>query len=176
MFDELATLLRKLQLRHELSVYRNADDEEGLMIALTPSGTTGRSPDAEDARRLLGVERSHDLAISRMVRDRRPDVIAIHGRSVLDAMFYLAKGVEGADDQAGTDLCASNPRARVLLHIRQWRRPPKGAHVVVRHDDRYFYIEQSDRESKRTFAFLILLNLTSASPEGGLVVTGGAGG
>lgn len=177
-FDELGTLLRKLQLRHELSVLRSADEPHGVTIGLSSNRTTQESSDTKQARRLLGlgVESTRDR-LSTMAAEHVPDVVAIQGRSVLDAMFYLSQGVQVPEGRPGVSEYAARTQARPLLVVRQSKRQPKGAYVTVQHQDRYFYIEESDLESKRTFSFLtFLFNLTSMPSGDGPLVTLAAGG
>lgn len=176
-FDELGKLLRKLQLRHEVSVLRSEDDPQGMMIALTSNGTQ-ESTDTEQVRRLLGIEvGSTDDRLDTMTADRPPDVVAVQGRSVLDAMFYLSRGVRVPEGRTGVKEYAASPKQRPLLLVRHSNRQPKGAYVTVHHQDCYFYIAESDLQSKRTFSFLtFLFNLTSVPSGDGPLVTLGAGG
>ena len=102
--------------------------------------------------------------------------ISLRGRSVLGAMFYLAQGVEVPEgDEAAYRMDMDGQRPHIK--VRQSKRAPKAAYVSVRHQDRWFYIDDADHASKRTFAFLtFVFNLTSAAGGDGPVLTVGAGG
>ncbi|MEM9462586.1 MAG: hypothetical protein AAGF11_51035 [Myxococcota bacterium] len=171
----LADLLYSLQRSHQLTVYGS---ERGPVVSVRPPGEE-LSADAIEALALLGL--SPDLGPYPVVEptaEPLPGTIAVEGRSVLGTMFYLAEGVDTpAGDPAAWGVGGAEPRSPPRLRVRSVRRQPQDAYVAVRYRERWFYVDESDRESKRAFALLMFLfNLTAASHTNSPLLTVGTGG
>ena len=101
-----------------------------------------------------------------------PNEIAVLTRSLQSLTGDLAAGVEvPAEDVDDGRASATPPDAgkNRLLRIRSGIERPADALVAVRYRDRWFWIDDRDRDSKRTFMFLLMF---SALVESGTVPQG----
>lgn len=175
-FQRLAELMRTIQYGHELSI---EESERGTVLAVRPLGDAELSPEATEALALLGLAPEiMEFPVTPKRAPRMPGTIAVRGRSLLSTMFYLSQGVEIPDgDEAAREIGAPTPIPRPLLHVRTSPRAPKDAYVAVPYRGHWFYLDEHDLESKRTFVLLgFLFMLTAAPSAGGPVLTVGAGG
>lgn len=175
---ELAELLHQLQGRHELVIQRGTTEDPHITLSLQRDPKTGSyTPEGRKLLLMLGLPLEANIyRITPVTHERAATDLAIRARSVLGAMFYLASGVEVPEgDEAAYDYgAAQRPRP---LQVRQSKREPDNAYVKVRYQDLWFYIEESDQQSKRAFAFLTFVFNLSSNPGGlGPVLTVGAGG
>ena len=107
-----------------------------------------------------------------LVPEGSQDIAVLTG-SIWDIMLNLAWQIdvppEHVSDGRTLDsfesaLMDGRPPIRILTS----RERPEGAFVAVEAHDYWFYIDQRDRDSKRTFSFLqLLLNLAETSSPGG---------
>jgi hypothetical protein len=133
-----------------------------------------------DLKRELGL--AADQKTFRVVWDSisdDPNVIAIQSRTVLQILISLARGVAVDEDdveEGRTIDIASTPEewGGLPLRVHSGRWPSRDAYVSVRYRGRSFWIEDTDVESKRTFAYLWMV-FTVLDPEDtsgpGLVIT-----
>jgi hypothetical protein len=100
-----------------------------------------------------------------------PDEIAVLTRSLQSLTGDLAAGVEvPAEDIAeGRATAAPDAGNSRLMRVRSGRERPADALVAVRYRDRWFWIDDRDRDSKRTFMFLLMF---TALVESGTVPQG----
>jgi hypothetical protein len=89
-------------------------------------------------------------------------------------MLFLSKGVDvpSADLTEGHVFPVSTERANpqvpiVPIHIQTSRGPPEGAFLAVQYRGNWFYVEDSDLESKRMFTLLMFLFELQAPTGGG---------
>ncbi len=128
----------------------------------------------EELRSLLDLEPNrNEFRVTKRFTRRKSDEIAIHSRSLLAIMSFLAKGVEIphahlADGWAepfmagqGADAIAYLP-----LRVRSQREPPGNAFAAVQYQGHWFYVDQSDLLSKAVFQMLLALFELQA-PAGG---------
>jgi hypothetical protein len=91
---------------------------------------------------------------------RRPDEITIRVRSLLELMGYMSYGVRVPDHHI-KDLFASeiHPGMQSLIPLRvEWSEErPENTHVAVRHEGTWYYIPDSDLQSKTAFGLLSYL-------------------
>lgn len=179
-FDRLGTLMGELQRRHELDVVLQTDDDAALEPSLYfRTDAAGRySREASEVRVILGLEAGpQDIPLSDRVIHRPPGVVAIRGRSLLDAMLYLSQGVEVPDDDAAVySLEGRGVTAQAWLEVKYSKRPPRTAYVTVPYDDLWYYIDDRDQRSKRVFALLrFLFAFMSSSESAGPALTVSAG-
>ncbi len=81
-------------------------------------------------------------------------------RSILELMGFLSRGVEiplahreqnFAERSTGWD---DDEPKRIPLHVHAQLDPPQDAFVAIRFQDHWFYIAQSDHQSKKSFGLL----------------------
>jgi hypothetical protein len=105
------------------------------------------------------------------VRSGDATVMTLATRSLFSAMFFLAQGVEvpADDDARGIAVKPSRdwgPEKAELFRVLSSRTEPKDAHVKVNYRDAWFYIADTDADSKTTFALMnMLLMLQAGDPE-----------
>lgn len=94
-------------------------------------------------------------------------------RSLMGVLFYVSQSVEvpQRDIDAGRVNITKNPDGSVfewhqltgeLLRVRSELEPPSNAYVAVPYRDAWFYIDDSDLNSKSTFALLSELSALAA--------------
>lgn len=175
-FHRLGELLHTIQFSHELSIEHS---DRGPMLSVRPPAGGEPSADALEALALLGLAPEiREYPVTAKRTPRMPGTVAIRGRSVLSAMFYLSQGVETpAGDMAAREIGVPTPIPEPLLRVQSSSRAPKDAYVSVRYRDHWFYIDETDLESKRAFVLLSFLFTLTAAPSGlGPVLTVGTGG
>ena len=115
------------------------------------------------------------------------DTLDLETRSLLQVLFFVAQGVEipPAHRAAGVVRVTADESGfefdwqRVLQGLLKvkWASgddPPPGAYVAVPYKGYWFYVDQTDHDSKSTFSFLLSVSrmeLTSRTPAAGPVLT-----
>lgn len=169
-YRALASALRDLQRSGELLVgFDGAADTPGIALSFAPSardkpayqtvckalrGTCGGEP-----LRLL-----HGYGAP--IAGGAPASLAT--RSIYSALFFLADGVDVPGSDAGGAARARNPAgpSEDLFHVRTSPTEPAAAAVKVRYRDAWFYIADTDGDSKVTFALLSMLLTLQAGDSG----------
>jgi hypothetical protein len=183
-FQQLAELLRRLQLRNQIVVTADSGARTIIMyIQDRPDG--GADPDAEAVRRILGVDRTAApyRVTSSLLRNEK-DEIALMGRTLISVMYFLANAVEvpAGDLAAGkatlTRTASGEPFdwnsvTGKVFSVRTSPSEPEGAFVSVRYRDHWFFIDDADLNSKSTFNLLThVFNLKAGETSGlGPVIT-----
>ena len=170
-FYEVTKLMRHFQRRNELQIGIKTKGDNGTSRDATlqiyfPSG----SEEAERLNDLLGgLETKSGYYILDMNLGFQPNgEIGVIPRSVLSCMYYLSLGVDvpaehekqkiaimtqingdGRDDLA--------PIIRKLITIKSSCSYPKNSYIAVKYKKHWYYIEDSDINSKRTFSLLLSL-------------------
>ena len=179
-FREVARLLRELQLSGMLHFLAEPDQEVGArLLRIRRPEDVPRADTLQHLRELL--ELAPDIEAFRLTArraERAPDEIVLTGRSLLGALFFLSHSVaapathktqgfvtvaKGAD---GEEFDWSTVTGN-LLRISSGAESPENAFVRIRYRNHWFYIEDSDLNTKATFNLLTyLLSLQSAGREG----------
>jgi hypothetical protein len=170
-FYEVTKLMRHFQKRNELQIgvktSSNAVDPRGTSLQIFfPSGTV----EGEHLSRLLGgLDTSKGYYILDMNLGFQSDgEIGVMPRSVLSCMYYLSLGVEIPSeherkkiaimtqiDSDGKDDLA--PIIKKLITIKTSSYYPKNAYLAVKYKKFWYYIDDCDINSKRTFSLLLSL-------------------
>lgn len=171
-FRELAARMRRLQTEGLLHVRPYAEGERTGVRILVKQGAA--SPELAALREQLGL--APGVASFRVTpqTDRRGEAdIAVAGRSLLGVLFFLSLAVEPPDQHARDGLVGAadldwSPVIGSLLRVRSSNAEPGRAFVRIRYRGTWFYIDDSDLESKTTFNLLTYLySLQAAGAEGG---------
>jgi len=96
------------------------------------------------------------------------ETLAVATRSIMSALYFLAQGVEvpAADSEDGVALKAvtiaggpfdTSGSGKKLFHVASSSEEPQNAAVKVFYRDSWFYIEDTDIDSKTTFVLLSML-------------------
>lgn len=154
-FQEAVKLMRELQ-RARVGGVKRADDGSYLLHMDDSDPRSGR------LREMLGLHDGVDFPI-RIGARREPNVLTVETRSLLGAMFYLSQGIDVPAPHAEQGLVAMTPGMMwdnvtdELFHVRTSQSRPANATVAVRYRDWWYYIDDSDVNSKGTFAMLSFL-------------------
>ncbi len=181
-FMELSQLLRVFQRKGELQLGVNAkksakDDQpmqETLQIAFPCGG--------EEGSKLAKILNCHEKIDGRCRREidfgfNAKGRLGIMTRSIMSCMYYLSHGVQVPDEHIDSgmvkpptcpgpeeDACWQEMFCQ-LMNICWSRFPPKNCFISVKYHDYWFYIDDNDRSSKKTFALLMqLYNLNAIVP------------
>ena len=177
-FRRLARFLRQLQMREQVYVERwvsEAGEPEDANLFVD----AGQGFECEELKRLLGIsscEAQFSLVPHHTVRDGTE--LRVQTRSVLGALYNLSHAVLVPEEhmRAGyvTQSSVVSPNTatwRAFLadqfQIKTSKTDPGHAFVKIQYRDHWFWIEDSDLESKTTFSLILfLVSLQSAASEG----------
>ncbi len=187
-FFEVARLLRNFQRRSELKVgvrklckkkdpieEENAEDSKQILQIAFPKG----SQDAEKLAQFFPenqVINDHYVANIELGFTSKGK-IGVIPRSVLSCMYYLSLGIEVPENDIsmgkacttkgiGGEIFDWQDVLHELITIHSSKYYPANAYVVTKYKDCWFYIDDCDFHSKKTFLLLLqLYNLKSQEPK-----------
>jgi hypothetical protein len=173
-FDAIVGLFDKLVATGALEIRvaagadsQNWDDVHSLIWLESGNNLSAETrDDLARLRHLLGlVESISDYEIKFARTPDRPDIIAIRTRSLFQVMASIAATIDvPAEDVASGrtwPTFASAPQAAPRLTVHNGDSPPADAYAAVRRGSRWFWVDDTDLQSKRALGFvIILLSLT----------------
>lgn len=177
-FRRLATLLRQLQLREQVYVERvSSMPDKGPETFLVINATT--APECEELKHLL----SSDTCAARynlVTRgtERSGKYLLAQTRTVLGALYALSHSVQVPDQHASAGFVTVSRTSGQgtqtwqdflsgKFTVRSQASEPSSAFVKIQYRDHWFWIDDSDLETKTTFSLILfLLSLQSAASEG----------
>lgn len=177
--NELAMRLRRLQ---KSGLWAISHNQQRVPILWFREPADPDNPLVEDiavARRMLQLpEGTNEFPVSAFPYKRKVGEIGLRCRTLLGVMFYLSQGVEAPPEHAKKGLVGVtklpdgepfdwNQVLGNMLRVRSGPEKPGDAFVSVPYRGHWFWIADTDRESKTTFNLLNLLFwLQSASSQG----------
>jgi len=181
-FRELAGLLRELQVAG-LSDFQTTGGEDGesvLFHLAAPDDEASPPAALARVREMLDLDEEKTLfeLTGRGLR-RGKEEISVTGRSLLGALFFLSNGVEAPEEHERRGLVTVtegqepgrldwNTVTGDLLKVSSAAGDPPDAFARIRYRGHWFYISDSDLQSKATFNLLTyLFSLQAAGAEGG---------
>ncbi len=164
-FEQALDLLRAVQdAGHIQGAIERSPDTDGLVLVLDP---VARGEYADQLRAMLGIDRTANrIRLTPRGHAVEPDELAIQTRSLLGTLQILARYVEVPEEHAHSKMILEwhdSGRAQEWLSIQSSSTPRPDAFVQIRHKRHWFYIADSDVQSKRTFALLTYLYSLQAS-------------
>jgi hypothetical protein len=177
-FHRAAELLRRLQVDGAIDADLDKDGE--TVILYMERGVTQQSDSAiTELQVLLRLDsKSSPYRVIAAARPTQGDEIALVGRSLMATLFFLSQSVEPPPEHEqeglvtithhtdGTRFDWASITGR-LLRIQSSTSAPEHPAVCVRYRDYWFYISDSDLNSKSTFNLLTyLFNLKAGSKAG----------
>lgn len=166
-YAALASALRDLQRSGDMMIGLDAATPPGIVLSFTPA--------ARDAPAYQTVCKSLRGACGGEPLQLRPGLGAsangapasLQTRSIYSALYFLADGVDVPAGDTGAAR-ARNPNGppEDLFRIRTSADEPAAAAVKVRYRDAWFYIADTDGDSKVTFALLSMLLTLQAGDSG----------
>jgi hypothetical protein len=165
-FDELTDALSRIQHAGNIGIeVEPRKDGDGVLLVLRRPGTGDEpSDDSRRARELLGLASdAGQFEIVYGMFPRAPDQVAVLTRSMMEIIVQLGFGIDlpAADVASGRVLAgkrqAGDSEGKRLVHIRSGAEAPADTYAAVKYKGNWYWIDESDVESKRTFTFLMIL-------------------
>ena len=180
-YYRVVELLRKIQKSGAIGmrIKQSSDAQDATVMffhreTLSPE----MQADLEEAGRLLGLKSGlREATISYGFLPGSDTEIAFLTRSMLQIMIDLATRIDVPPEHVARGLTLpslvadtpGSPQANQLLKVRYSKDYPAGALTAVKYRDYWFWVDDGDFLSKRTFAFLmILFSLTETGGKEGL--------
>ncbi len=120
----------------------------------------------KEITRLLGIDEQLDqIIVTYGLLPKLENEVALLTRSMLQMMIGLSTTVEVPESHLAENLTyqvkvqpgEEEARLGQLMHIHSSSEQPERAFVSIKHLDHWFWIDEGDFPSKRTFTFLMLL-------------------
>jgi hypothetical protein len=156
-------------------VQSDSENSNNLELVIAKNIPPQHQPLEVELRTKLGLDPTRTkFRVTSRTTNLRPDEISIQTRSLLATMLFLSKGVdvpsvdltEGHVYPVSTE--SANPQESIVpLHVRTSQTPPENAFVAAQHRGNWFYVDSSDRQSKRMFTLLMFLFELQAPAGGG---------
>jgi hypothetical protein len=188
-FLRASKLMRSIQKQRLTTMgYLKRGDETSIGLRFEPEFLT--TAEVEEFSTLLGIDpQRHLITLDTRSRQRRPNAIGFELRSLAGVMFFLSHGVQipQQDVLAGRVTVTRDADDRPfdwsrvlgdLFVVRSQPNPPENAAVAVNYRGNWFYVDDSDMQSKYTLMLLGQLtalqagNIERAGPLLTLPVTG----
>jgi hypothetical protein len=165
-FDELIDALTRIQRAGEIGIRVEAGKAGGGVVAVMRSAGSGAelSEDSRRVRDLLGLSgdvSEFEIAYGLVPRSRNE--VAMLSRSMMEIMLQLGFGIDlpaahAADGRAlPGQWQPGDAKAKPLVHIRSGTDAPADAYTAVPYKGYWYWIDDNDIASKRTFTFLMIL-------------------
>ena len=164
-FFHACELLRRLWSDGKLDLaYSEVGEQPVILLRIDP--TMASSPEVATLARLLGLPApTTTLLLSDRARPGDPAVVPIVPRSLLAAMYYASQGIEVPPEHARDGRVTTTRTADGrpfdwrhitgrILQIKHAKRRPVDTYVAVFYRDLWWYIDDSDLDSKSTFSFI----------------------
>jgi hypothetical protein len=158
-----------------IEVQQRADNPNELDLVIGKKIPPEYQPLETEFRTALGLDPTQNkFRITARATGLQPDEISIQTRSLLATMLFLSKGVDvpKTDLTAGRALSVTTelenpPTPLVPLHVQTSPTSPEQAFVAVQYRGDWFYVDDSDLRSQRTFTLLMFLFELQAPAGGG---------
>lgn len=165
-FDELTEALSRIQRSGNIGieVVPHKDGGGVLFVIRRPTHEGGSGDDGPRVRELLGLPRDgNQFEIVYGMFPRSPNQVAVLTRSMMEIMLNLGFGIDvpAADVASGRVLPgrrqAGDAEGKPLVRIRSGTEAPPDSYAAVRYKTNWYWIDDNDIASKRTFTFLMIL-------------------
>jgi hypothetical protein len=165
-FDELTDALTRIQRAGNIGIRVEARKDGGGVLAVIRRAERGTElgEDSQRVRKLLGLgEDVSEFEIAYGLVPRKPNEVAMLTRSMMEIMLQLGFGVDlpAAHATGGRALPgqwqSGDAQAKPLVRIRSGTEPPADAYAAVPYKGYWYWIDDTDVASKRTFTFLMIL-------------------
>jgi hypothetical protein len=166
-FNELTEAMERIQRAGNIGIrVEPGQGDGGGVLVVIPRAEAGTGP-GEDGRRvrtLLGLsEDAKEFEIAYGLIPRKPNEVAVLTRSMMEIMLQLGFGIELPAEHAtagrvlpGQWQPGETP-AKPLVRIHSGKEAPVETYAAVPYKGYWYWIDDSDIASKRTFTFLMIL-------------------
>lgn len=176
-FQHTVSLLRQLQDNGYIQLIPGSDSSKAILIGSGPVPLDEQATTLlKEVAKLLGVSRDVEMYfLTEPAPVRKPAEIQVHSRSLLGTMAFLAQGVEVPDKHQKEGLVKRAvdvngrpiPSSEITLgyfRVQSSAERSELAAVQVHYRDHWYWIADTDLESKGTFTLLNqIFNLQAAS-------------
>ncbi len=164
-FKKAANLIRKLQLKDVHTLYLETRGNTPELIFQFEK-TASSFSELQQLNKLLGLPPENlRFVLTTHPSDDNPQHIRVETRSLLGVMYYLSHGVESPEeDRAGGKVTLTRHSSGEpfdwavvtgdILKIHSQSSRPQQAAISVNYRNSWFFIDDSDLESKSTFSLL----------------------
>jgi len=161
-FSRFVTLMTELTQAHRLHWVEDPQQNDSFSIVIDQSDPTHAAKISE-LLRLLGLSALENrsprviLPVSLALDERDTSGISIITRSVFDLAEILSAAIEVPEEDQRNGVTTSYPPPGLAgreLKIRRAQTRPKHAAVAVKYRDGWFYIDETDRVTRRFFRLL----------------------
>jgi hypothetical protein len=178
-FDELTEAMERVQRGGNVGIRVEPGEGGGgvLVVIRRPEAGAGPGEDGRRVRTLLGIGGDADeFEIAYGLIPRKPNEVAVLTRSMMEIMLQLGFGIDLPPEHATQGRVLPGQRrpgdakAEPLVRIRSGTEAPADAYATVPYRGYWYWIDDTDIVSKRTFTFLMILfslaetGQTTASP------------
>lgn len=165
-FQELVDALTRIQRAGGLSIRVEPHKDGNAVVVVMRRQENGAGPnkDAQLVLELLGLEAGlgeFDISYGLIPKDKRE--VALLSRSMLEIMMQLGFGIElpAEHEKDGRALPGrwqpGDAQAKPMVHIRSGTERPADAYTAIPYRGHWYWIDDTDIASKRTFTFLMIL-------------------
>jgi hypothetical protein len=164
-FEELVEALSRVQRAGDIGIRVEArNDGGGVLAVLRKDNGVELSADSRRVRELAGLEvdvSEFEIAYGLVPKNRHE--VAMLTRSMMEIMLQLGFGIEipAAHAAGGRVLPGQrqegDTQAKPLVHIHSGTEAPVDAYAAVPYKGYWYWIDDTDIASKRTFTFLMIL-------------------
>ena len=178
-FNELTEAMERIQRAGNIGIRVEPRQDDGGVLVVIRRAEADAGPD-EDGRRvraLLGLrEDANEFEIAYGLVPRKSNEVAVLTRSMMEIMLQLGFGIDLPAEHATAGRVLPGQRqsgeaaAEPLVRIRSGTEAPADAYAAVPYKGYWYWIDDTDIASKRTFTFLMILfslaetGHTTASP------------
>jgi hypothetical protein len=163
-FDELTAAFSRIQRTGNIGIeVQPRKDGSGVLVVMRKPGEQV-SDDSRRIRELLGLTGdATDFEVNYGLFPRGPNQVAVVTRSMMEIMLQLGFGIDlpPADVANGRVLPghrqAGEAESKPLVHIRSGPNEPEDTYSAVQYKGNWYWIDENDIASKRTFTFLMIL-------------------
>lgn len=164
-FNELIEALSRVQRAGDIGIRVEAREGGGAVVAVLRRAESGTElgEDSRRVRKLLGLgEDVSEFEVTYGLFPRTPNEMALLTRSMMEIMLQLGFGIDlpAAHAEGGrvlSGLQSGDPPAKPLVHIHSGTEPPADTYAAVPFKGYWYWIDDTDIDSKRTFTFLMIL-------------------
>jgi hypothetical protein len=165
-FYAMLDALRRIQLSgaFSLRLEKRGPDEAALIVIAGPQPAAIQQ-DVALVRRVLNLAREGgEIALTYGAVQRNAGELAVLSRSMIEILRELAAHVEVPADHIASGRTYTNvqlgpgshPRARAIVRIHAGPAPPEGHFAAVSYHGTWYWIDDSDYDSKHAFTSLLL--------------------
>lgn len=165
-FDELSERLTRIQRAGDIGLRveaRKGGNGAFAVIRRAESGTA-LSEDSRRVRELLGLPGdTNEFEITYGLVPREPRGVAVISRSMMEIMLQLGFGIDVPAAHAASGLVLpsqaepGDAQTKPLVRIHSGKQAPTDPYASVSYKGYWYWIDDSDVASKRTFTFLMIL-------------------